>query len=102
MFTATAAVLQSLNVTPLTATVKRGFTEQYTATGTYSDGSSTPITSGVTWASSNPIVATVDNTGLATVKASSGSSNITAVYQGVTGNAPGVVKHQRDAGLLYL
>lgn len=89
--TATAAIIVSISISPLTTTIARGLTEQYTAIGTYSDGSTSVLSSNVAWASSNATVASVDNTGLATVIASSGSTNITAVYHGVTSASPGVL-----------
>ena len=65
--TATTATLQSIAVTPAAPSAGIGSTVQFTATGTYSDNSTKNITSSVTWASSNPLFATiVAATGLAT------------------------------------
>ncbi|TXJ01195.1 MAG: Ig-like domain-containing protein [Neisseriales bacterium] len=87
ILTASAAVLQSIAITPGSATVAKGLTQAYTATGTYSDGTTPDITNSVTWASSNPAVAGINaSSGVATVVAASGSSNITAVIGGVTSN----------------
>lgn len=61
-----AATLQSVVVTPGTSTIQAGFTQQFAATGTYSDGSVHDVTTQVTWSSSNTSVATVSNSGLAT------------------------------------
>jgi subtilisin len=69
--------LKSIAVTPETATIPKGLTQQYTATGTYSDDSTADITSSVTWASSNTAVATIDSAGLAT-GVNDGSTGITA------------------------
>ena len=91
VFTATTAALESVSVSPLTAAVTQGSTEQYSATGTYSDGSTSPLTSDVTWTSSSPSVASIDDTGLATVAASSGRTDITATYRGVTSTTPGLL-----------
>ena len=55
-------------MTPANPTIAAGATQQFTATGTYSDSSTKVLTSGVTWASANTAVATIDNTGLATAK----------------------------------
>ena len=82
-----AAVLQSIAITPTSKTIAKGLTQAYTATGTYSDGTTPDITNSVTWASSNPAVAGINaSSGVATVVAASGSSNITAVIGGVTSN----------------
>ncbi|HEY1215778.1 MAG TPA: DUF4082 domain-containing protein, partial [Bryobacteraceae bacterium] len=83
--TAPTATLTSIAVTPANPTIQSGATQQFTATGTYSDNSSQNLTSQVTWASSNTAVATISSTGLATsVKA--GSTSISAAQGGVTGS----------------
>src|SRR5215471_20924979 len=56
--------LQSIAVSPQGGTVAAGLTQQFTATGTFSDGSSRPITS-VSWSSSDTTLATIDSNGLA-------------------------------------
>lgn len=58
--------LTTITVTPANPTITQGQTVQFTATGTYSDTSTSNITSIVTWSSSNGTVATVDSAGLAT------------------------------------
>ena len=63
--TVTAPVLVSMAVTPANASIFRGQKQQFTATGTYSDGSMQNLTSTVTWSSSVPGVATISTTGLA-------------------------------------
>src|SRR5205823_12438252 len=60
-------------------------TQQFTATGTYSDGSIQNLTNAVSWASSNTSVATVTSGGLATGLAQS-TSEISASSGGVTGS----------------
>lgn len=81
VLTVTAATLDSIAITPLTANVPNGKTTAFTATGTYSDASTVDITTMVTWASSNTAVATVNaNTGIATAVASTGTSNITCSF----------------------
>lgn len=59
--TVTAAVLRSLTVTPAAGSVAKGLSQQYTATGTYSDGSIQDLSSAVTWSSSTATVATISN-----------------------------------------
>ena len=75
--TVTAPILESIGVTPVTASILNGLTQQYTATGTYSDASTADITSSVIWASSNTGVATIDLAGLAT-GVGEGNTGITA------------------------
>jgi len=59
--TVTPAILVSLQVTPVEPSIALGFTQQFTATGTYSDATSQDLTGVVTWSSSNPAVASVSN-----------------------------------------
>ena len=85
--TAPAPTLSSIAVIPATpANLAVGSTQQFTASGIYSGGSSANITSQVTWTSSNATVATISTIGLATGVAS-GSANITASASGVTSPA---------------
>jgi uncharacterized protein YjdB len=77
ILTVTSAGLTSISVTPTNPTVARGATQQFTAIGTYSDGTSRDITSPVTWRSTNISVVTVSSTGLATAVAP-GTATITA------------------------
>jgi hypothetical protein len=46
-------------------TIKAGTAQQFTAVGTFTDGSSQDITSVATWNSAVPSVATISNSGLA-------------------------------------
>ena len=73
-------------MTPANPTVAKGLTQQFTATGTYSDGTTPNITALVTWASATPSVATITSGGLATVVAASGVSNITATLNSIVGS----------------
>ena len=59
--TVTVAVLQSFVVTPFAVNLPAGVSQQFKATGTFSDNSVQDITSQVTWASSQPTAATVSN-----------------------------------------
>ena len=75
--------LQSIAVTPPAPSIAPAQTQQFIATGTYSDSSTKNITTSVTWASSNSAVATVGtNTGLAT-GVTAGASEITATLGSV-------------------
>jgi hypothetical protein len=58
----TAATLVSLAITPTTATVALGTTQQFTATGTYTDGSTQNLTQSGQWSSTAANVATISNT----------------------------------------
>jgi hypothetical protein len=59
--------LSSITVTPPSPSVAAGLTKQFTATATYSDGSTADITGSVTWTSSSTAAATIgSSTGLAT------------------------------------
>jgi hypothetical protein len=86
VLTVTAAVLKSIAVAPVNPSVAKGLKEQFTATGTYSDGSTANVTSLVTWASATTSVATIANTagshGLATTLAM-GTTAITASLGGI-------------------
>ena len=81
-----APTLSSIAVAPVNSVLGVGASEQFTAYGTYSDGSSQNITSSVTWRSSNTLVATIAPGGLATAVAT-GSTTITAVSGPVSGTA---------------
>ena len=80
-----APTLTSIAVTPANATLAGGATQQYTATGTYSDSSTQNLTSQVTWASSNTAAATINSAGLAT-GVSVGTTNILATLGSVSGS----------------
>jgi uncharacterized protein YjdB len=75
--TVTAAALQSIAISPANPSQPAGSAQQFTATGTYSDGSTQDISSSVTWSSSNATVATINSSGLATTK-QTGTSTIAA------------------------
>jgi hypothetical protein len=82
LFLAGCAVsgLDSVQVTPGAQSLVVGQTAQFSAAGTYGNGShpsTKDITSGVTWASSAPAVATVNSSGMATA-VGAGSTTITA------------------------
>jgi hypothetical protein len=83
---ASAVSLQSLAVSPASASITTGSTQQFTAQGTYSDGSTQNLTASVTWSSSNTTAATIDSSGLATTL-STGSTTIQAVSGTVRNSA---------------
>lgn len=87
------ATLLSIRVTPANYTLPIGLTQQYIATGSYSDGTSKNITAQVTWyAPPAPIgeprpppIATISASGLVTATAV-GSTTITATLGSISGN----------------
>jgi uncharacterized protein YjdB len=89
LLTVTAATLESIAVTPPNPSIAKGSTQQFTATGTYSDSTTQDITDQVTWSSSDVSTATVSDAagskGLATTKAV-GTTTISAALSGKTGS----------------
>ena len=84
--TATAATLVSIAVTPATSSIAPGTTEQFTATGTYTDGSTQNLTNAATWSSDTPATATISSAGFATSEAQ-GTANILATFGVVSGSS---------------
>jgi len=76
--------LMSIGVTPATASIAIGATEQFAATATYSDGSTADISSTATWAAASSGIATVNSSGLATGVAA-GSTAVSASMNGMSG-----------------
>jgi len=85
--TVTAAVLQSISVTPNPASVPAGLTLPFSASGTYSDGSKSDLTASVGWSSSDPTIATVTNAGVVTGVKAGGPISITAMLGAISGSA---------------
>ena len=87
--TVTAATLVSIEVTPAMSAVAKGSTQQFAATGIYSDSSKQDLTSSVTWSSSNTKVVTVSNAsgsaGLATAN-SAGAVTVTGTLGSISGS----------------
>ena len=81
-----ANALQSIAITPSNPSLLRGKSQAFTATATYDDGSTADITSAVTWQSSDHTVASISTSGVAT-SSTTGSTNITATFSGVTSTA---------------
>jgi len=78
----TNATLDSITISPGNASVAVGESQQFTATGSFSDGTALNLTSQVNWSSSDNQVASVSG-GLAS-GAAQGSATITASVNGVT------------------
>ncbi len=87
--TVTPAELLTIEVTPADPSIALGTTQAFTATGTFTDGSTQNLTDQVTWSSSNTAVATISNAigskGVAT-GASEGMTTITATQGDVSGS----------------
>ena len=81
LVTVTTLPVISIAIEPIDAIISTGTTTQFTANGTFADGTSLGYTLTVTWSSSNPGVATISDTagskGIATAVAS-GTTIITA------------------------
>src|SRR5208283_3696117 len=94
--TFSSATLVSIAVTSTYPGIALGTTEQFRATGTFSDNSTQDITASVTWSSSATSVATISNAagsngqvtpvaaGTATITATSGSISGSATLTGST------------------
>jgi trimeric autotransporter adhesin len=86
--TVTPATLVSIAVIPATPSIASGTNQQFAANGTYTDGSTQPLTTVVTWSSSNTAVAAISNASGSNGLASSvgqGSTTVTATLGGVSG-----------------
>src|SRR5262249_31986249 len=83
-----APTLSSIAITPMGATVAHTMTQQFTAYGTYCDGTKQDLTKMVTWASSLRSVATISNTagsqGLATAN-EGGATTISGTLGSISG-----------------
>ena len=86
-----SVTLSSISVSPATAVLAPASTLGYSATGTFSDGSTQTITNAVTWTSSAPDVASINNYGGVTGQ-SPGTATITAQLGSVSGTANLVVE----------
>ena len=79
---ATAAAIRSVTVTPSAPKVAKGLTQQFTATATFSDGTTQDVTTLSAWSIKDTTgtgVAGINSRGLATAK-SIGKARITARY----------------------
>jgi hypothetical protein len=93
----------SISISPTSQNIQVGSTKAFKATATYSDNSTADVTNAVSWASSNPNVATIQTTGqsdpgLATGVAG-GSTDISAVLDGSKGDTTLAVNSGTVVGL---
>jgi len=82
---ATTATITSIAVSPAGSSATQGSTVQFTAIGTYSDGTTSNVTTTCTWASSSTGVATINTGGLATA-VSAGTTTISAAVGSIRGS----------------
>lgn len=79
-------VLQTISVTPTDSAIELGVNRQYSATGTFSDGSIKDLTTAAHWTSTDSAVATVDNTGSVKTEGT-GNTTIQAMANSVIGSS---------------
>ncbi len=95
------ASLVSIAVAPNTTSLLVGQTAQFTATGTYSDGASSNLTSRASWMTSAGTIASVSGTGLAT-GLTAGNAIISATMSGMSSSATLTVKSNTPSGSVTL
>jgi len=83
--TVTPAVVQSVTLSPPSATIAKGLTRTFTATAHWSDATTSDVTATAIWTMVDPTVATA-NGNVVTADAV-GSTQVQAIVQGVTGSA---------------
>src|SRR6266446_5700168 len=81
----TAPTLLSIAVTPTNPSIPKGTTQQFAATGNYSDGSTQNLTSSASWSSSNTNVTTISASGLASA-VGTGAAAVQAAAGGISGS----------------
>jgi hypothetical protein len=84
--TVTSAVLASIQVTPATPSVAKGLSQQFIATGIFSDNSKQDLTTQVSWSSSSSAVATISESGGLATGAGVGSASISATIGSISGS----------------
>ena len=89
--TVTAAILTSIEITPPNSLIAKGTTEQLTATGAFSDGTTEDLTDQVSWTSADNTIAEVsdapDSKGLVTGINLGGPTTMLATLNGIQGSA---------------
>ena len=83
--TVSTAHLVSITVIPANPRIARGTSIKFSATGTFSDGSTAANLRGVSWKSSKPNIASLRGSGIAHGK-KGGTATISATASGVTGS----------------
>jgi uncharacterized protein YjdB len=93
--------LVAISVTPSNASLQLTKTQQFTAIGSFGDGTSKDVSSTVTWSSSSSNVASINNAGLATAL-QTGTTTITASQSGQSGSTTLTVTTGGGGGLTIL
>jgi trimeric autotransporter adhesin len=83
----TSAVLQSLSLNLANGSIAAGLTTLISVSGNFSDGTSVPLTTGLTFTSNTPSVVTVGATGTVTALAA-GSGSVKVTYGALSATAP--------------
>lgn len=81
----TSAVIASINITPADSSTGVGGTQQFTATGVFTDASTQDLSTQATWMSSNASVAVINSTGLANA-VGKGTATVSAKYGDISGS----------------
>jgi trimeric autotransporter adhesin len=85
--TVTSASATSLAISPNPASMAVDVSQQFTATATFSDGTTQDVTNVATWSSAATSIATVTVSGLVTAR-NLGSTNISAAFESVNTSTP--------------
>ncbi len=92
--------LSSISIAPVNSTAVGGSVtmaaqtvQQLKATGQYTDLTTTDLSASITWGTTDSSIATVSASGLVTAVTSSGTCNITATSQGMTGSTQLTIKN---------
>ncbi len=85
-FFPSASTITSITISPASAQILPGGTQQYSATGTFGNNTTGDVTTQVNWKSSATNIATIDSSGLATAVAL-GVTNISATSGSVISTA---------------
>ena len=90
--------LVAISVTPSNPSLQLTKTQQFTAIGSFGDGTSKDVSSSVTWSSSSSNVASINSTGLASAL-QTGTTTITASQSGQNGSTTLTVTTGGGGGL---
>ncbi|MFA0301938.1 DUF1566 domain-containing protein, partial [Vibrio sp. 10N.222.46.B3] len=80
-----AAIITAIQVTPSPVNIAKGQTDQLIAIATFSDATSSDVSSSVTWAPVDTATATVSSTGLLSA-VETGGTTLTAIKDGIPSN----------------
>ena len=78
--------LVSIAVTPANASITSGGTQQFTATGTFSNSTPQDLTNQVAWSASPSTVLTINAAGLASAPGATGTATVTAISGAISGS----------------